>query len=534
MTLHRLAMDAAQRRPDGNAVRCDDAGLSWAELARRSNAVAHALVDGGLARGERVAVLLRKSLEVPVAFHGVLAAGGALVPIDPKAPPAQMARILRATGATRLLTEPDRAGEVDKLLEACPDLGHVLGPSTVSRDGVQVTPAPDLAAFASDEPPGVEVGADDTSYIQHTSGSTGEPKLIRHTHASARAFVDWAVGEYGLTGDDRLSNHSSHHTCFATFDFYAAAGAAASTVILTPAAMLMPASLAALVEREGITTWYSVPTALVQLLLRGNLEARQLDALRWVLFAGETFPRKHLLALMERLPGARFSHVYGSTEVNVCTCFHLPPAGAVPDPLPIGQPCAGTQALVVDEALEPVAPGEPGELLISGPTVMAGYLGDEDRNRAALVERTLPDGARGRCFRTGDRVQQLDDGQLAFAGRTDLQVKVRGHRVELEEVENALLGLGPVQEAVAFAVPDGEGSALVRAAVVCVADFDGGPKALVDGLRGVLPPYAVPAAIDLREVLPRTPTGKVDRKALVSEWGAEQQQAEARQGESHD
>jgi amino acid adenylation domain-containing protein len=511
-----MVQDAAMRRPDGVAVRCDGEGVSWSELARRSNGVARALLDSGVERGDRVAVLLGKSLKVPAAFYGVLAAGAALVPIDPKSPPSQIERVMRATGATRIVAEPERARSVATLAAACPELSHAIGVEDLDGSSVSVMSWSAVDGMASDEPPRVDVGGLDTSYIQHTSGSTGEPKLIRHTHASALAFVDWAVDEYRLTPDDRLSNHSSHHTCFATFDYYAAARVAATTVILTPAAMFLPASLAELVERERISVWYSVPTALVQLLLRGNLPERDLGALRWVLFAGETFPEKHLRALRARLPQARFSHVYGSTEVNVCTFYHLPADGEVSGPLPIGRPCSNSRALVVDAAGEPVEAGATGELLIHGSTVMSGYWSDPGRNRKALVQRPEPGGFESTWFRTGDRVRTLGDGNLTFAGRADLQIKVRGHRVELEEVENALLGLEHVHEAAAFAIPGMEDSLTIHAAVVVDPGSGAGQKDLLKGLRRSLPPYALPEVIDIVAGLPRTPTGKVDRKQLVA------------------
>ncbi|MEE4270347.1 MAG: amino acid adenylation domain-containing protein [Thermoanaerobaculales bacterium] len=516
VTLHRMVDEAAMRRPDGDAARCDGAGLTWQELAVRVNGVARALLDTGVRRGDRVAVLLGKSLDVPAAFYGVLAAGGALVPIDPKSPVEQISRILRATGATRLVTEPGRRKTVADLLAADVDLSHTIGLEPGDTGSVPTLPWSAVDQLASDRPLVVNVGGLDTSYVLHTSGSTGEPKLIRHTHSSALAFVEWAVETYGLRPDDRLSNHSSHHTCFATFDFYAAARAAATTVILTPAAMLMPASLAQVIEGERVSIWYSVPTALVQLLLRGNLEERNLASLRWVLFAGETFPEKHLHHLRARLPSARFSHVYGSTEVNVCTYYHLPEKDAAPSPLPIGRPCSNTEALVVDDALEEVTGGGTGELLIRGSTVMSGYWGDPDRNRRVLVRRPAPGGFDDIYFRTGDRVRTLSDGNLTFAGRADLQVKVRGYRVELEEVETALLGLAPVHEAAAFAVSDGEGSSIVRAAVVVDPNVEVTQKSLLDGLKTSLPLYAVPSEIEILSSLPRTPTGKVDRKKLVA------------------
>jgi amino acid adenylation domain-containing protein len=521
VTLHHLALEAAERRPDGEAVRCDGEGLGWAELVRRSHGVARALREAGVRRGDRVAVLLAKSFHVPVAFYGVYAAGGALVPIDPKAPRSQVVRILNATGARHVVTEPARRGALEALLGDCPEVIHVLGCDGSLPGNVATTPWPALAELASDAPPAANVGGLDTSYIMHTSGSTGEPKLIRHTHASALAFAEWAAAEYGLSPGDRLTNHSSHHTCFATFDYYAAARAAATTVVLTPAAMMMPVSLAELLEREAVSVWYSVPTALVQLLLRGDLDARDLEPLRWVLFAGEVFPQKHLAALMQQWPQARFSHVYGSTEVNICTCYHLEAKQKPPAHLPIGRPCSNARALVVDEGLDPVPTGTPGELLIHGSTVMTGYWNDAERNRESLLHRPAPGGFEDTWFRTGDRVVQAGDGTLAFSGRADLQVKIRGFRVELEEIEHALLALDPVQEAMAVAVPDGQGSSLVRAAVVCASDSPVSQKTLQDGLRAALPAYALPSTIEQLTALPRTPTGKVDRKALAARYRAE-------------
>ena len=145
--------------------------------------------------------------------------------------------------------------------------------------------------------------------------------------------------------------------------------------------MRMPASLSAHLEQEQVTVWYSVPAALVQLSLRGDLESRDLRALRWVLFAGETFPTRHLRRIRQQLPSARFSHVYGSTEVNVCTYYHLP-EGAVPDgALPIGRACATAETLVADAAMRAVPAGEIGDLFVRGSTVMSGYWDDEERNR---------------------------------------------------------------------------------------------------------------------------------------------------------
>jgi amino acid adenylation domain-containing protein len=431
MLLHQMVDQAALRRPEAPDARCGDETLTYEELARRANGLARLLLDSGLQRRDRVAVLLDKGLKVPVAFYGVLASGASLVPIDPRSPVATVARIVRSTGATHIVSEPAKRQTVLEAVAESPSVAHVVGLQSTGEESLPLHGWQAVGELATDRQPEVGVMELDPSYILHTSGSTGVPKLIQHTHRSAMSFLDWAVAEYSLTGEDRLSNHSSHHTCFATFDYYAAARAGAATVILTPAVMMMPGSLSSLLERERVSVWYSVPTALVQLSLRGELEARDLDAVRWVLFAGETFPEKHLRRLMKQLPRARFSHVYGSTEVNVCAYFHLPKASDLEFPLPIGGACPNSALEVVDADLEPVSTGEVGELLVRGSTVMSGYWEDPERNREVLVRRAAVGQLEEVYFRTGDRVRMRDDGHLTFVARADLQVKVRGHRVEL-------------------------------------------------------------------------------------------------------
>ncbi|MCH9651931.1 MAG: AMP-binding protein [Deltaproteobacteria bacterium] len=572
--LNHLVDEAALRAPEAVAVRCGGESLLYQQLARRSNGLARVLLETGLRKRDRVAVLLTRTFQVPISFYGIAAAGGILVPIDPKSPAQQVIRILRATGAQRLITEPRKGAVAREALAACPEVSHIVGlePQDEEMEGQSelasrhYIPWPTVLEEACDQPPPVDVIDLDPAYILHTSGSTGEPKLIQHTHRSALSFVEWAAAEYSLTAEDRLSNHSSHHTCFATFDYYAAARAGAATVLLTPAVLMMPGSLSTLLEQERVSVWYSVPTALVQLSLRGSLEARDLSALRWVLFAGETFPEKHLRRLQKQLPGARFSHVYGSTEVNVCTYYHLPQPRDLEtgdletgdfetddletgdletsdlgtsdlgttvtedplpgDPLPIGRACSTSGTLVVDEQLRPVPRGETGELLVRGSTLMSGYWGDPERNLTALVRQTQAGDLEEIYFRTGDRVRESEDGQLAFVARTDRQVKVRGFRVELEEVEAALLSLDGVNEGAVVTVPDGEGSLAIQAAVVLSSRRpegmdapagdagDGGERELLSQLKKALPMQAIPSRIAILDSLPRTPTGKTDRNTL--------------------
>ncbi len=468
MLLHRMIDEAALRRPEAPAVRCDGATLSYEQLARQANGLARVLLETGLARRDRVAVLLGKGLQRAGRFLR-----GARLGRDPGADRPEVPG--RAGGPHPARRRVRRTSSRSQAEARCGSecARHLSGGVACDRSRIRRRHAVSMPSVGRRCPRKPATGRRmwrRSISIRPTCctprAPPGFPKLILHTHRSAMSFVEWAVAEYSLTRDDRLSNHSSHHTCFATFDYYAAARAGATTVILTPAVLMMPGSLAALLEQERVSVWYSVPTALVQLSLRGDLETRDLRSIRWVLFAGETFPEKHLRRIMQQLPGARFSHVYGSTEVNVCTYYHLPEAGDLDDPLPIGKACSNSSTLVVDDELRPVPDGEVGELLVRGSTVMSGYWGEPEKNRRVLVRQPSAGELEEVYFRTGDRVRVLDDGNLTFVARADRQVKVRGHRVELEEVETALLSLDPVEEAAVFTVPDGEGSSAIRAAVV--------------------------------------------------------------------
>jgi acyl-coenzyme A synthetase/AMP-(fatty) acid ligase len=292
--------------------------------------------------------------------------------------------------------------------------------------------------------------------------------------------------------------------------------AGATTVIIPEDYTKLPASLSKPMETERLTIWFSVPFALIQLLLRGVLEARDLSSLRWVKFAGEPFPTKHLRALMAQWPHARFSNAYGPTEVNVVTFYHVPPLPEDSDePIPIGGMCPNAEGLVVDDDDQEVTPGEVGELLVRAPTMMRGYWGRPDLNQKVFYRQSIFPDYEVVFLRTGDLVRLREDGKnYDFLGRKDRQVKTRGYRVELDEVEAALLAHSGVEEAAVFAVPDGEGSQQVQAAVIPRRDTEPTLADLKKHASGLLPWYAVPVQIDVMRSFPRTSTGKIDRRRL--------------------
>jgi amino acid adenylation domain-containing protein len=388
-------------------------------------------------------------------------------------------------------------------------LGQSSELATRSIDWSEITLATGLSS------PLVQLMEHDLAYIMYTSGSTGNPKGMMHTHSSGLAYTKMAVKTYDVGHADRLSNHSPLHFDMSTFDYFAGPLAGATTVIIPEAYTKLPASLSKLIADEQLTIWYSVPFALIQLLMRGILPSRDLSALRWILFGGEPFTPGHLRALQRLLPTARFSNVYGPAEVNQCTYYHVPPlADNDEQPVPIGMVCENVEGLVVDEADAAVAAGEVGELLIRAPTMMRGYWGRPDLNERAFYRRQVFPNYEDVFYRTGDLVQEAADGNLKFLGRKDRQVKTRGYRVELDEVEHALASHPHVEENAVYAVPDAEGSSRIEAAVLACAGVVVHVDTLQQYLTSLLPWYAVPATIIVMEEFPRTGSGKIDRRAL--------------------
>jgi len=215
---------------------------------------------------------------------------------------------------------------------------------------------------------------------------------------------------------------------------------------------------------------------------------------------------------------ARFFNVFAPTETNVCTYYHVPPLSEDSDePIPIGRACGNVEPLVVDGDGQPVAAGLVGELLIRGGVVMHGYWGKPERTAQAFFRREVFPGVDDVFYRTGDLVQQMPDGDFRYLGRKDRQIKTRGYRVELDEIEVALLAHRGVEEAAVYAVPDGQGSNVIEAAAILKAGERLSAEALIEHLAARLPPYAIPVRLTLNSEFPRTSTGKIDRRALQAQ-----------------
>ncbi|MEO1589881.1 MAG: amino acid adenylation domain-containing protein [Cyanobacteria bacterium J06632_22] len=540
---------SVEQFPDRDAFRYDGAGLTYAELWRRANGLAQLLVEQGVQRGDRVGIYLSKSLESAIALYGIWKAGAAYVPLDPGAPVARTAYAINHCGIRHLITQKSKRMRMPELLAAVPGLEFILGlPDSFAPEiAPEIAPETALkttlsrcdwsAVFPSDTAPTVPAMEQDLAYIMYTSGSTGTPKGIMHTHRSGLCYAQMAAHTYGLTPQDRLGNHSPLHFDMSTLDYFSGPLVGATTVIIPEAYTKVPASLSQLAQDEALTIWYSVPFALIQLLLRGVLEERDLTSLRWVLFGGEPYPAKYMYALMEKLPQTRFSNVYGPAEINQCSYYHVPPLAkgdTIPATVaPIGKIWTNAEEKVLDDQDQPVAPGEIGELVVRTPTMMAGYWRQSDLNDLAFYRCEVAHQP-AVFYRTGDLVQQQSDGNYQFIGRKDRQIKTRGYRVELDEVEAALVSHPQVEEAAAYGVAQAAGSQQVAAAVILKGDTMVEQEKLLRFVAERLPSYAVPKAIDVMATFPRTGTGKIDRRALQTRaQTSETHQSETHQSETH-
>jgi amino acid adenylation domain-containing protein len=515
--LHHSLERAAASGPDRLAVVDGKRSITYRDLDERANRMANFLLDRGLVRGARVGLYLPKSLDAIVCIYGILKAGGTYVPFDPHAPVARLGYMARDCDMRILLAHSSTGATVGDLVRHGAPLETVLivdgaQEPILEVDGAQVQTG-SVLENASAEVPETHVTDRDLAYILYTSGSTGEPKGVMLSHRNALGFVVWAADCVSVRSDDRLSSHAPLHFDLSVFDLFAASYAGASVSLVPAQTAMFPVEVGRFIDEQRITVWYSVPSILTMLAVRGGLTEEAFPGLRTIVFAGEVFPTKYLRMLMGLLPHVEFYNWYGPTETNVCTWYRVPPlAEGRDEDIPIGRGIANTDVFAVTDDGRVAATGEVGELYVRGPTVMQGYWGDRDRTERVLVANPFGVGAWDRVYRTGDLARMEDSGDYRFLGRRDAQIKSRGYRIELGEIETALNAHPRVLESAVLAVPDEMITNRILAFVVVQGDAV--KRELIRWCAERLPRYMIPEAIEFSETLPRTSTGKIDRRAL--------------------
>ncbi|MGC5562293.1 amino acid adenylation domain-containing protein [Streptomyces sp. FR-108] len=466
----------AARDPDRPAVIGEQETLSYGELNRRANRLAHWLIERGAGPEQVVAVRIPRSADLMVAAHAVVKAGAVYLPVDTGLPEDRIRQVLAS--AKPLL-----------VLDALPDVSAYPGTN------------PERA-----------LSPDNAAYVIFTSGSTGGPKGVQVSHRSIVNRVAWGLSYFGVDAGDRMLFGTSPGFDASIPEMFAPLQIGAAVVVARPDGQRDPAYLAELIRRERVTSAVLVSSLLASFV--AEPAARGCTGLRWIEVGAEPFPAALAAEAAELLPGRRVYNLYGPTEATVEVTAHQYVPGA--DRVPIGTPIWNTRVYVLDAALSPVPPGVTGELYLAGTALARGYLG-----RTALTSERFvacPFGPAGaRMYRTGDQARWNEDGQLDYVGRTDSQVKLRGFRIELSEIENTVTGQPGVAQAAVVLREDRAGDQRLVAYVVPGGTADpAGPdtEALTDLLRQRLPQYMVPSAIVTMAAFPTTPSGKLDRDAL--------------------
>ena len=516
---------SASINPDQEAFRFNGNSLSYTELVKKSNALAHVLKNQGVKRSDRVGIFLDSSLESAIAIYGIWKAGAAYVSLDPHAPLNRLLFIIQDCDIQVLISEDSKCDTLKELLTQETELHCIIGVSETEdwskkHKKIHILDWHTVDSAPCDYPPSVRVIEQDIAYIMYTSGSTGKPKGLIHTHYSGLSYAKLSVETYDVRPEDRVANSAPLHFDISTFGFFSSMLAGSTTVLIPDLYSKFPANLSQLMTDERLTIWYSVPFILSQLADKGALHHRDLSTLRWVLFGGEPFPVRPLRKLMMQIPNARFSNVYGPAEVNQCTYYHLPTIPKEGDaPIPLGQIWNNTEGLLLNNKDEPDTEGE---LVIRSPTMMSGYWNRPDLNEKAFFYPPNPVSIHlsERFYRTGDLVKQDTKRIFHFIGRKDHQVKIRGFRVELGEIESMLQAHRAVEDACAFITEGLEKTQQIEVAVVIVSidkeEIEFSVSHLYEHLKLTLPWYAIPTSIHEVKTIPRTSSGKADRIRLIS------------------
>ncbi|MEK7654185.1 MAG: amino acid adenylation domain-containing protein [Patescibacteria group bacterium] len=465
--------ESAKKCPDHPAVVSGDKQVTFGELEKYSNQLAWYLKSKGVQRGDRVVFQLNKSIEAIAVLLAILKADGIYVPLNLNLPSERSEVIIKDASPKILITHAMLEQEREQ----------------ISKQSV-TTPT-----FAND--------SNDIAYILYTSGSTGIPKGVMITHANIINATDWAVEEFGITSEDRMSQHPPLNFDLSTFDLYCAFSAGATLYLVPETLSIFPGQLMKFMEETRLTIWNSVPSVMVYLSNAGVVKPGRMASIKKIFFNGEGFPTRFLAEWMNTFPGKEFINMYGPTETTVqCTFYRVPEAPTDFTKLvPIGKAQGGVEVFDVD-----------GELYVAGKGVGKGYWNNQEKTAAAFIPDPRP-GKSGLVYKTGDSVRLSPDGNYEFIGRKDFQVKVMGNRIELGDVEAAMLALPYVAEAaaIAVAVSETDGSEIIGFVKLKEARDESAIKA---DLAKLIPGYMIPAKIVALNILPRTSTGKIDRNKL--------------------
>ncbi|HIE1893495.1 TPA: non-ribosomal peptide synthase/polyketide synthase [Pseudomonas aeruginosa] len=486
--VHRLFEEQAERTPTAPALAFGEERLDYAELNRRANRLAHALIERGVGADRLVGVAMERSIEMVVALMAILKAGGAYVPVDPEYPEERQAYMLEDSGVELLLSQSRLK------------LPLAQGVQRIDLDRGE----PWFEGY-SEANPDIHLDGENLAYVIYTSGSTGKPKGAGNRHSALSNRLCWMQQAYGLGVGDTVLQKTPFSFDVSVWEFFWPLMSGARLVVAAPGDHRDPAKLVELIKREGVDTLHFVPSML-QAFLQDE-DVASCTSLKRIVCSGEALPADAQQQVFAKLPRAGLYNLYGPTEAAI-DVTHWACVEEGKDAVPIGRPIANLACYILDGNLEPVPVGVLGELYLAGRGLARGY----HQRPGLTAERFVasPFVAGERMYRTGDLARYRADGVIEYAGRIDHQVKLRGLRIELGEIEARLLEHPWVREAAVLAV---DGRQLVGY-VVLESESGDWREALAAHLAASLPEYMVPAQWLALERMPLSPNGKLDRKAL--------------------
>jgi amino acid adenylation domain-containing protein len=496
---HELFEDHVRAQPDTVAAVCR--GISWTydELNRRANRIAHGLLARGLRAEDRVAVVTERGLDWLAAVIGIFKAGCAYLPIEPQFPAGRIESALSQSECRLVLSEPRSEANVRAAVESLPGtvIEHI---DAVCRDA------------RAETDPGVQVGRDQLAYIYFTSGSTGKPKGAMCEHAGMLNHLYAKIDDFGIGAGQVVAQTAPQCFDISLWQLVSALLVGGRTLIVEQDAVLDVQRYLDLIVGSDVEVLQVVPSYLEVVLSHLEEKPRPLGRLRCVSATGEALKKELAARWFATYPDIKLANAYGLTETSDDTNHEVMAEVPVHDSVPLGRAVNNVRVYVVDETLDPVPLGAPGEIVFSGVCVGRGYINDEERTRAAFL--TDPHRPGERLYRSGDFGRWLPEGKLEFLGRRDAQVKIRGFRIEIGEIENQLLRVPGIRDAavvVTTSADNGERSlaGFYSSDEMITADE---PRAL---LAARLPEYMVPGALHWLETLPLTGNGKIDKKALT-------------------
>jgi amino acid adenylation domain-containing protein len=493
----------ARSTPDAIALAMGSTRVTYAELNRSANRLAHTLRDLGAERGKRVGICLERSPEMVIAMLAVLKSGAAYVPLDPAYPQTRLGKMLQDADVSVLVT-------TERIFAELPP--HTASPLYIDRETA--------AAYAAVHNPDISIVAQDIAYVMYTSGSSGAPKGVCVTHGNVSNHLAWRRSYFAVDPSDRFLQTASLSFDDSVWEVLEPLSAGASLVLPRPRFEYDSAYLVRLMIEARITVACFVPS-----LLRAVLEEADIahcGSLRRLEIGGEALPVSLQRRALERLPGAACHNGYGTTEATIVSldwkCADLPGQSTVP----IGRPIANTQAYILDPQRQLVPPGVPGEICVGGAGVACGYLNRPELTAERFVDDEFGGVTGAKLYLTGDLGRMRADGVFEFAGRADDQIKIRGVRVELGDIEAAILE-HPEVRSTAVVCEEAHSGARLIAYVVPRDSSQLSNAQLRAFVRDRVPAALVPNRFETIAELPLTPSGKLDRRALPAVTGAEEQ-----------